>query len=82
MNYLLIFLGGLVFWVLFNLIFLWYYVADVQDDPDLSDKFKRRFLLLGLLVPGLNVLMMLLIPSVAILAIIILAIKEEFKDGK
>lgn len=82
MNYLLIFLGGLVFWVLFNLIFLWYYVADVQDDPDLSDKFKRRFLLLGLLVPGLNVLMMLLIPSVAILAIIIIAIKEEFKDGK
>ena len=82
MNYLLIFLGGLVFWVLFNLIFLWYYVADVQDDPDLSDKFKRRFLLLGLLVPGLNVLMMLLIPSVAILAIISIAIKEEFKDGK
>ena len=82
MNYLLIFLGGLVFWVLFNLIFLWYYVADVQDDPDLSDKFKRRFLLLGLLVPGLNVLMMLLIPSVAILVIIIIAIKEEFKNGE
>ena len=79
MNYLLIFLGGLVFWVLFNLVFLWFYNDHIHPDPDLSDKFKRRFLLLGLAVPGLNVLMMLLFPAVAILIIIAVAIREEFK---
>ena len=79
MNYLLIFLGGLVFWVIFNFVFLWFYNDNIHPDPDLSDKFKRRFLLLGLLVPGLNVLMMLLILAVTILIIIVVAIKEEFK---
>lgn len=82
MNYLLIFLGGLVFWVIFNLVFLWFYEYIVQDDPDLSDKFKRRFLLIGLAVPGMNVLIMLLLPVIAILAFIISAIKEEFKNGE
>nr|DAT58796.1 MAG TPA: hypothetical protein [Bacteriophage sp.] len=79
MNYLLIFLGGLVFWIIFNLLFLWFYNDHIHPDPDLSDKFKRRFVLIGLLVPGMNILMMLLLPAIAILIIIAVAIKEEFK---
>lgn len=79
MNYLLIFLGGLVFWIIFNLLFLWFYNDHIHPDLDLSDKFKRRFVLIGLLVPGMNILMMLLLPAIAILIIIAVAIKEEFK---
>lgn len=79
MNYLLIFLGGLVFWIIFNLVFLWFYNNHILINTTLSDKFKRRLLLLGLAIPGLNVLIVLLYPAVVLLVIIVELIKEELR---
>ncbi len=47
MNYLLIFLGGLVFWVIFNLLFLWFYNDHIHWDIVL--KWFREKGLIGML---------------------------------
>lgn len=82
MSYFIIFLVGLMFWICFNILYLMFYYKLIQDEPNLSDKFKRRLLLSGLIVPGLNVIIVMLYPLPIIFSIIKDVIKEEFKNEK
>lgn len=80
MEYFLFTFVGIMFWVIFNLVFLLFYNKLIYPDPDLSDKFKRRFILIGLIIPGMNIFIILLIFVIAILTIIAITIKEEFNN--
>lgn len=82
MKYFIIFAVSLMFWICFNILYLMFYYRLIQDEPNLSDKFKRRLLLLGLVVPGLNIIIVMLYPLPIIFSIIKDAIKEEFKNEK
>lgn len=82
MSYFIIFLVGLMFWICFNILYLMFYYKLIQDEPNLSDKFKRRLLLLGLIVPGLNIIIVILYPLPIIFSIIKDTIKEELKNEK
>ena len=79
MNYFIIFAVGLMLWICFNVLYILFYYKLIQDESNLSDKFKRRLLLLGLIVPGLNVIIVMLYPLPIIFSIIKDAIKEELK---
>jgi len=59
-----------------------FYYKLIQDESNLSDKFKRRLLLLGLVVPGLNIVIVMLYPLPIIFSIIKDTIKEEFNNEK
>ena len=78
MEYFLFTFVGIMFWVIFNLVFLLFYNKLIYPNPNLSDKFKRKFILIGLIIPGINIFIIFLIFVIAILTIIAEAIKEEF----
>ena len=82
MNYFIIFAVGLMLWICFNVLYILFYYKLIQDESNLSDKFKRRLLLLGLIVPGLNVIIVMLYPLPITFSIIKEAIKEELKLEK
>ena len=82
MHYFIIFVVSLMFWICFNILYLMFYYKLIQDESNLSDKFKRRLLLLGLVVPGLNIIIVMLYPLPIIFSIIKDTIKEEFKNEK
>ena len=82
MNYFIIFAVGLMLWICFNVLYILFYYKLIQDESNLSDKFKRRLLLLGLIAPGLNVIIVMLYPLPIIFSIIKDAIKEELKNEK
>lgn len=71
-----------MFWICFNILYLMFYYKLIQDESNLSDKFKRRLLLLGLVVPGLNIVIVMLYPLPIIFSIIKDTIKEEFNNEK
>lgn len=82
MKYFIIFAVSLMFWICFNILYLMFYYKLIQDESNLSDKFKRRLLLLGLVVPGLNIVIVMLYPLPIIFSIIKDTIKEEFNNEK
>nr|DAJ28444.1 MAG TPA: hypothetical protein [Caudoviricetes sp.] len=82
MYYFIIFVVSLMFWICFNILYLMFYYKLIQDESNLSDKFKRRLLLLGLVVPGLNIVIVMLYPLPIIFSIIKDTIKEEFNNEK
>lgn len=69
------------YFIIFVVSLMFYYKL-IQDEPNLSDKFKRRLLLLGLVVPGLNIVIVMLYPLPIIFSIIKDTIKEEFNNEK
>lgn len=59
-----------------------YYLDHPKEFCPLFTKFKRRLLLLGLIVPGLNIIIVILYPLPIIFSIIKDTIKEELKNEK